>query len=159
MSNHFDVTCQELITNDNAKYITCFYQYALKNSRFVIGQISFDPDNDFSYINDRKYLETIDGQHVFRYAVSTTNEGNSKAYVCYSSYGQYACCFYFDINKREFSKIFKFGETGCKSNLYSLYLNYNIKKNEFVFSCVNNKGNGYYMSLFEENFNFIRPSV
>ena len=158
ISQDCTITCQKLITNDNNKYITCFYQYSTYTNK-IIKELSFEPDNNFSYINDNKYIETIDGNHMFRYAVSTANEDNSKAYVCYSSYDQYVSCFYFDINQKEFSTIYIFGEKGCKSNFYSLNLNYNNKNKEYIFSCVNSQQNGFYIIKFEENMNFIQPSI
>ena len=155
---YFTITCQKLVKNDNNKYITCFYQYS-KYGIYLIKELSFEPDNNFSYINNNKYIETIDTQHIFRYAVSTTNEDNSKAYVCYSSYNQYASCFYFDINQNEFSTIFKFGEKNCLSHFYSINLNYNKKNKECVFSCINDNANGYFVIKFKENINLIKPNI
>ena len=158
MIQDFTITCQKLVTNDNNKYIACFFQYS-KDGKNLIKELSFEPDNNFSYIDDKKYIEIVDTLNVFRYAVSTTNEDNSKAYVCYSSYGQYASCFYFDINQNEFSKIFKFGEKGCLSHFYSINLNYNKEKNEYIFSCVNGNINGFYVIKFEENMSLIKPNI
>ena len=143
---------------DNNKYITCFYQYT-KDNKVLIKEISFEPDYNFNYINDNKFIETIDNQFTFRYAVSTTNEDNSKAYVCYSSNSQYGSCFYFDINQNEFSTIYKFGEKGCQSHFYSINLNYNKDNKEYIFSCINIQGNGFYIIKFEENMSLIEPSI
>ena len=110
-----------------------------------------------NYLEDRKYLEIFDNNNLFDIAVSTTNGDSSKAYVCYNSYDNIASCFYFDINLRKFSNLYKFGKN-CKSDLYSININYFNKKNEFVFSCINREGNGFYISKFEENMNSITPN-
>ena len=141
----FSITCQKLVANDSYKYITCFYE-CNKESIFKIREISFKADDDFNYVEDRKYFEIINNI-VFDIAVSTTNGDNSKAYVCYSSNDNSASCFYFDLNLRKFSYLYIFGKN-CRSNLYSLNINYFNEKNEFVFSCINNDGNGFFISKF-----------
>ena len=152
----FSITCQKLIANDSYKYITCFYQFN-KENKYKISEISFKPDDDLNYLEERKYFEITDESHFFYNSVSTTNGDGSKAYVCYSSYDNSASCFYFDINLRQFSNIYIFGKN-CKNDLFSLNIKYFSIKNEFVFSCVNKGGNGFYISKFEENMNLIRPS-
>ena len=126
----FSITCQKLIENDSCKYITCFYQ-CNKENIYKIREISFKPDDDLNYVEDRKYFEVIDNKILFDTAVSTTNGGNSKAYVCYSSYQNSASCFYFDIHLRKFSNLYIFGKN-CRSNFYSININYfNKKRNSF----------------------------
>ena len=153
------ITCQKLITNDNNKYISCFFQYWTKDGEKLIKELSFVPDNNFTYIDDNIYIETIDTQHIFRYAISTTNEDNSKAYICYSSFNLYVSCFYFNISQKEFSTIYEFGEKGCRSHFYSINLKYNNKNKEYFFSCVNSLENGFYIIKFEEKMNFIQPII
>ena len=149
------LTCGKTISNISKSYITCFYEYT-KNSKNVIGEITFDPDNSFNYIEDRKYIETLDTNR-FINGVSATNGDNSKIYVCYTSYGLSILCFYFDINSRELSKLYKFGDN-CKNNLFSININYFIKNDEFIVSCINKVGNGFFISKFKENIDFVSPS-
>ena len=124
-------TCQKTISNINKKYITCFYQYS-KNSIYVIGEITFDPDNNFTFIEDRKYIELFATNYNFQNGVSTTNSDKSKVYVCYTSYSLNASCFYFDINSREFSSTYTFGKD-CRSIFLSLNINYLLKLMNLLF--------------------------
>ena len=49
------ICCEKMIRNNNYNYITCLYQYQ-KDYSLVIGEISFEPDKNFSYIEPRKFL-------------------------------------------------------------------------------------------------------
>ena len=147
------ICCQKMLTNNNNKYLTCFYQYS-KQDRNLIGEISFEPDNNFTFLEPRKSI-ILDNNN-FDFAVSVNNEDNSKAYICSTSGSTNANCFYYDINTREFSEFYSLGYT-CKSYLYVIYLNYFRNKKEFVFSCVNDYFDIYSIVKFKENFTVIQP--
>ena len=152
---HNAICCEKMITHNNDNYITCLYQYE-KHTSLVIGEISFEPDKNFSYIEPRKFLNLIDYINVFQYPSSVTNEDKSKVYVCFSAESTNASCFYYDINTREFSKILYFGYQ-CKKDFYFINLNYFRKSKEFIFSCVS-VNLVYSIVKFNQNISLIQPN-
>ena len=150
------ICCQKMITNDNNNYLTCFYQIKKDLYYIKIAEISFEPDNNFSYIEPRKYLD-FNSDINFYYAFSVNNEDNSKTYVCYTQTSSIGSCFYFDINNREFSNIHSFGYQ-CRQDLFYINLNYFRKTKEFIFSCVD-ETSIYSIIKFKENFTLIEPNT
>ena len=154
MINSGFIGCLKMINITNDKYITCFYQYYTPNN--CIGEISFEPDKNFSFSEVRKYFEMEDTSRTFEEVALTNNENYSKVYICYSSYSKSAFCLYYNIYTREFSRIYEFGSS-CKNNLYSLKLYYFKKTKEFIFSCISNSVGYYSIIKFTENMNIITP--
>ena len=152
---YYSICCEKMIANNNNNYIACFYQYSKYNS-LVIGEITFEPDNNFTYIEPRKYFNLTDSINVFEYPSSITNDDKTKVYICFSASSTNASCFYYDINKKEFSKIHYFGYK-CKSGLYSSNLQYFRETNEFIFSCVYSVPI-YSIIKFRENITLIQPN-
>ena len=150
------ICCQKMITNDNNNYLTCFYQIKKDYYFKKIAEISFEPDNNFSYIEPRKYLDFNSESENFYFSLSVNNEDNSKSYVCYTQTSSYGSCFYFDINNREFSIIHSFGYQ-CRMDLFYINLNYFRKTKEFIFSCVD-ETSIYSIIKFKENITEIEPN-
>ena len=110
------ICCEKMITKNNDTFITCLYQYMSNNTRFI-GEISFKPHYNFTYIEPRKYFKLFSGINNYQFSSSVTNEDKSKLYICYLSDSTNASCFYYYINIREFSKIHYLGYNG-RSGLY-----------------------------------------
>ena len=150
------ICCEKMITNNKDNYITCFYQYE-KQSIKVIGELSFQPDKNFTYIEPRKYLELNCQNKIVEFASSTINDDKTKAYICYSAHSQKSTCFYYDINTREFSNIYVIGYQ-CTKSLYLFNLYYFRKTKEFIFSCVDSTSI-YSIIKFKENISLIQPNI
>ena len=153
--NYFTICCEKMTTNNSDNYITCFYQFN-KDISLVIGEISFKPDKNFTFIEPRKYLTLNNSVNVFQYSSSVTNEDKSKVYICFSADSTNASCFYYDINTREFSGIHYFGYK-CKRGFYVNNLSYFRKTKEFIFSCVDSVSL-YSIIKFDENINLLQSN-
>ena len=156
IEGHNTICCEKMITNNNDTFITCLYQYMSNNTRFI-GEMSFKPDYNFTYIEPKKYLKLFSEINNYQFSSSVTNEDKSKLYICYLSDSTNASCFYYDINIREFSKIHYLGYNGRKG-LYYINLFFFKESNEFIFSCVDTM-NIFSFVKFKENITLIQPNV
>ena len=89
------ICCEKIVTYDNNNYIICLYKYKKYinySDIFVIGEIAFEPDKNFSYIEPRQYTNPI-FETYYHYSSSVTNDDKSKIYVCYSNDFTNASCF------------------------------------------------------------------
>ena len=155
ISQTWGITCQKMISNINNNYLTCFYQYHI-NEKFFIGEISFEPDKNFTYIEPRKFYRKYNLINNVYYVRSTNNGIYTRSYVCYAAVSENASCFYYDINNKEFSQEYTFGYK-CKAGFEVFNLNYFKEKNEFIFSCVD--GTSIYSIVkFKENMEIIQPN-
>ena len=153
------ITCQKLI-NESKNYITCFYQYQSQDQNYQtnlnIGEITFNPDDNFSYIEPKKSFLNNEDKEGFYFAFSLTNEDNSKIYVCDRTDTNKIRCFSFDIKTRKFSKIYKF-DYACQRNYYYFNLNYFKNRNELIFSCSNLRNLTFIK--FNEDMNFFESNT
>ena len=144
------ITCQK-IKDDDKKYITCFYQYQSITNRLYISEITFDPDNNFTYFEPKKNFLNNIGNEEFYFACSLSNEDRTKIYICYRTDNDKVKCFNFDTKKKEFSNIYSF-DTACGRTFYSFNLNYFKKTNELIFSCSYNQDLSFIK--FNEDMNY-----
>ena len=135
------ITCQTTI-NDDKNYLTCFYQYQSQEQNYKlnnnIGEITFAPDDNFSYFEPKKSFLNNDYNEGFYFAFSLTSEDKSKIYVCYRTDNNNVRIFSFNTKTREFSKIYKF-DNACERNYYYFNINYFKMRNELFFSCSSSK--------------------
>ena len=93
------ITCQRIKAENN---LICFYQYSYIGADYI-SEITFSPDDDFSHIEPKiSFLKNQDQD--FYYGFSVSNEDGSRILVCYTSQVSKATCFYYDTQKRVFSK-------------------------------------------------------
>jgi len=123
------ITCQRIKAKNN---LICFYQYSYIGADYI-SEITFSPDNDFSYIEPKISFLKNQNQD-FYYGFSVSNEDGSRIFVCYTSQVSKATCFYYDTQKRVFSKRYIIGKT-CKGNYYFMNFYYIKNQNKYMFSC------------------------
>ena len=130
LTTSFCITCQRIKTNNK---LICIYQYSYIGTNYI-SEITFSPDDNFTYIEPK--MSFINNNYVqnFDYGVSASNEDGSRIYVCYTSQVYNGTCFYYNTKTREFSKRYIIGYT-CNGNFYFINLNYIKKRNKFIFSC------------------------
>jgi len=145
----FTITCQK-IKNDSKNYLTCFYEI-FKDQYYDISEITFDPEENFTYIQPKKILLTKSKTPDFILAVSVSNEDGSRIYVCYGAESNYPKCFYFISKTREFSEIYTFSNNNSGRSYYVFNLNYFKMKNEFIFSYLDTSNNSNNLIFFKFN--------
>ena len=144
-----------MIHSTYGKILTCFIGIKLKseNKNYII-TLTFKMENDFIYLNtSNPYLES-DNKNI--YTIKTTlNEDKTKAFVCYSFENpNTAKCLYYDINENNFYDVF-ITETKCVSKYFAINLFYLKETKEFIFSCIDNSKENFYIRRVDNVFTAI----
>ena len=148
------LACQRIMQTDGNDYIILFYQIKSNNNTKYICKISFEPENNFTFSNE-KCLKTDIEYYDFLYVDSAINDDYSKIYVCYTSGSSEGKCFYYKINENEFSQIHILANY-CRGNYYYFHLNYFKINKDFILSCINTRFE-YFVFKFKEDISFVSP--
>ena len=146
------ISCQAMNSSNNSKILICFNSLK-KNNNHYIAAYSLNPENSFDYILKNSLFLADNGE--VKCIKSSVSNNKKKALICYSI--ESPCkikCIYYDINTNYFNET-SLNFTYCNIKFFGFNINYFEKSNEYIFSCINNNLNKFYIIRIDENFKLI----
>ena len=146
------LSCEIMIHSSYGKIIPCFISIKLmQDSNFYFIGIIFNIETNFTYLNTSEpYLES-DYKNITNIK-TTLNEDKTKAFICYSIENPTKVkCLYYDINENKLYDVF-ITETNCNSNYFGINIFYFKETKEFIFSCIDNSKQSFYIKRVNNTF-------
>ena len=148
----YGLSCVIMITNEDEKVLTCFYEIShpveLSVTSFIISSTGItrkEMDSKFSSNNQAYVIKAI------------TSNDQKKALICYNLYYYDGICLHYNIEENEFSPEVKYFNA-CKGKATGIKVYYFHEKNEYMFICHNN-AKGFNVVLFDSDFQPTIPNI
>ena len=150
------ISCHFMNHNTQGKVFTCFYITTINGKDYF--RVRFYR-LDGGLIAEHRTLiyKTFECSNV-NYFKTDIKPNYSKVFICFILSKGDNYCFYFDINKGDFSSNYICNENKCKNKYYALQVNYFENNNDFVFSCSGNNGN-ITQCIYDNNFDYKQKKI